>query len=313
MNQIDLRRADLNLLVVFQVLLAERHVGRAAERLSLTQSAASHALGRLRKLFSDPLFVRHPKGVEPTARALALAPDITGILSRAQSLLAAPVFDPTLARSFTMATIDLTEPTIIVPLIARLRRVAPAIDLRVVPLVREYVVAAFDRQEIDMAILNFSDPPARIASLPVLKDRYVGIARRGHPDLKRRPLTAKTYAALPHLLFSPRGDPKGIVDQPLAQLSGLKRRVVMTIPHIAAVPLIVARTDLVAVIAERVARVYAAEYDLSLFDPPVKLPEFTISILTSAARATDPALQWLTDQVRHACASNAVMKLPPFN
>src|SRR6476646_4235367 len=97
MNQIDLRRADLNLLVVFQILLAERHVGRAAKRLSLTQSAASHALGRLRDLFKDPLFVRHPKGIEPTARALALAPPIADILSRAESVLASPVFNPDLA------------------------------------------------------------------------------------------------------------------------------------------------------------------------------------------------------------------------
>jgi len=305
MNQIDLRRADLNLLVVFQVLLAERHVGRAAKRLALTQSAASHALGRLRDLFRDPLFVRHPKGVEPTARALALAPTIADILNRAQLLITSPVFDPTLACSFTIATIDLTLPTIIVPLIGHLRCVAPAIDLRVVPLVREHVVAAFDRQEIDMAILNFPDPPKRIARLPVLKDRYVGIARRGHPGLKGRSLTAKAYAALPHLLFSPRGDPKGIVDEPLAQLSGIRRRVVMTIPHISAAPSIVARTDLVAVIAERIARLYAAEHDLMLFDPPINLPEFTISVLTSAARASDPALQWLQQQVMHVCQSNA--------
>jgi DNA-binding transcriptional LysR family regulator len=305
MNEIDLRRADLNLLVVFQVLLAERHVGRAAQRLALTQSAASHALGRLRDLFNDPLFVRHPKGVEPTARALALAPPIADILNRAQSLITAPVFNPTLACSFTIATIDLTLPTIIVPLIEHLRRVAPAIDLRVVPLVREHVVAAFDRQEIDMAILNFPDPPKRIARLPVLKDRYVGIARRGHPGLKGKPLTAKAYAALPHLLFSPRGDPKGIVDEPLAQLSGIRRRVVMTIPHISAAPSIVARTDLVAVIAERIARLYATQHDLMLFDPPIKLPEFTISVLTSVARASDPALQWLQQQVTHVCESNA--------
>src|SRR5712691_9654908 len=168
MNEIDLRRADLNLLVVFQVLLAERHVGRAATRLALTQSAASHALGRLRDLFGDPLFVRHPKGVEPTARALALAPAILDILNRSQSVLASPVCDPSLARSFTIATIDLTVPTIILPLIERLRKVAPAIDLRVVPLVREHVVAAFDRQEIDIAILNFPHTPQRIARLPVL-------------------------------------------------------------------------------------------------------------------------------------------------
>jgi DNA-binding transcriptional LysR family regulator len=305
MNDIDRCRADLNLFVVFQALLAERHVGRAAQRLALTQSAASHALGRLRDLFGDPLFVRHPKGVEPTARALALAPEINDILSRAQSLLATPVFDPTVARSFTIATIDLTVPTIIVPLIEHLRRVAPAIDVRVVPLIREHVVAAFDRQEIDLAILNFPDPPKRVARSPVLKDRYVGIARRGHPAFKGTSLTAKAFAALPHLLFSPRGDPKGIVDEPLAQLSGVRRRVVMTIPHISAAPLIVARTDLVAVIAERIARFYAAEFDIMLFDPPIELPEFTISALTSTARAADPALQWLQQQVLHVCTSTA--------
>jgi DNA-binding transcriptional LysR family regulator len=84
MNEINLHRADLNLLVVFQVLLSERHVGRAAKRLSLTQSATSHALGRLRNLLGDPLFVRHPKGIEPTSRALDLAPAIADILSRAR-------------------------------------------------------------------------------------------------------------------------------------------------------------------------------------------------------------------------------------
>lgn len=304
MSEIDLRRIDLNLLVVFQALLAERHVGRAAIRLALTQSAASHALRRLRDLFGDPLFVRHPKGVEPTARALALAPTIADILNRAQSLIISPVFDPTFACSFTIATIDLTLPTIIVPLIEHLRRVAPAIDLRVVPLVREHVTAAFDRQEIDMAVLNFPNPPKRIARLPVLKDRYVGIARRGHPGLKGKTLTAKAYAALPHLLFSPRGDPKGIVDEPLAKLSGMRRRVVMTVPHISAVPLIVARTDLVAVIAERIARFYASEHDLTLFDPPIKLPEFTISVLTSVARVGDPALQWLQQRVIQVCKRN---------
>jgi DNA-binding transcriptional LysR family regulator len=241
MNEIDLRRVDLNLLVVFQVLLAERHVGRAAQRLGLTQSAASHALRRLREQFSDPLFVRHPKGIEPTSRALSLAPAIADILGRAHSLIASPKFDPNLARSFTVATIDLTLPTIIVPLIEHLRRVAPQINLRVVPLVREYVAAAFDRQEVDMAILNFPNPPKRLAQMPVLKDRYIGIARRGHPGLKRKSLTPKDYAALPHLLFSPRGDPKGIVDEPLARLGGMRRRVAITIPHISAVPPIVAR------------------------------------------------------------------------
>ena len=305
MNQIDLRRADLNLLVVFQALLAERHVGRAATRLALTQSATSHALGRLRNLFKDPLFVRHPKGIEPTAHALALAPAVIDILNRVQSLVASPTFNPDVRSSFTIATIDLTLPTIVVPLIARLRRISPAIDIRIVPLVREHVAAAFDRQEIDMAILNFPNPPKRLARFPVLKDRYVGIARRGHPALKRKALTPKAYAELPHLLFSPRGDQKGIVDEPLAQLEGLTRRVVVTVPHVSAVPLIVASTDLVAVIAERLARFYARQHELVLFEPPIKLPDFTISVLTSIARKGDPSLVWLQQQVVEVCKSGA--------
>jgi DNA-binding transcriptional LysR family regulator len=301
MNDINLRRVDLNLLVVFQLLMSERHVGRAAKRLALTQSAVSHALRRLRDLLGDPLFVRHPKGVEPTSRALGLAPAIADILNRAQLVFASPVFDPTKPCSFTIATIDLTVPTILVPLIAHLRTVAPAIDLRVLPLDRRQVVPAFDRQEIDMAILNFRDPPARIARIPVLKDRYIGIARRGHPGLKVKPLTPKAYAALSHLLVSLRGDPKGLVDEPLFQLGGLKRRIVMTVPHILAAPLIVANTDLVTLIAERIARRYASELNLIMFEPPISLPEFTIDVLTSVGRSGDPALQWLRDQVVQLC------------
>src|SRR2546429_8739549 len=122
MNEIDLRRADLNLLVTFQTLFAERHVGRAAKRLYLTQSAVSHALGRLREMFGDPLFVRHPKGVEPTTRALALAPIIADILDRASSMLASHAgFDPNTTHTFTIAGADLGVFTVLVPLIKRLR------------------------------------------------------------------------------------------------------------------------------------------------------------------------------------------------
>jgi DNA-binding transcriptional LysR family regulator len=303
MNEINLRRVDLNLLVVFQVLLSERHVGRAARRLGLTPSAASHALGRVRDLFRDPLFVRHPKGIEPTSRALNLAPAIADILSRADAVLASPVFDPNEVRSFTIATIDLNVPTILVPLIRHLRSVAPAIDLRVLPLDRHHVVAGFDRQEIDLAILNLRDPPARITRFPVLKDRFIGIARRGHPGLKAKPLTPKAYAELPHLLVSPRGDPRGLADEPLSQAGGLKRRVVMTVPHILTAPLIVANTDLVTLISERIARSYASELNLMMFEPPIRMPEFTIDILISTARSADPALQWLREQIMDVCKS----------
>jgi DNA-binding transcriptional LysR family regulator len=245
MNEIDLRRADLNLLLVLQTLLAERHVGRAARRLSLTQSAASHALVRLRHMFDDPLFVRHPKGVEPTSRALALAPLVADILDRTRSLLTSPGgFNPDTPHSFTIASADLGVFMILVPLIKRLRASAPKIDLRVRSLDGTRIVAAFDRQEVDCALMPFPEAPARIAREPALQERYVGIARRGHPALKGRKLSPKQWAALPHLLVSPRGEDSSQSDQLLASL-GLTRRIVMVVPHFLAAPLIVASSDLV--------------------------------------------------------------------
>src|SRR5262249_19748125 len=171
MKKIDLRRADLNLLVVFQRLLAERHVGRAAKRLHVTQSAASHALGRLRTMFDDPLSVRHPKGVQPTSRALALAPAIADILERANTLLVSPGgFDPNLPHTFTIGGTDLAVFTVLNPLIKRLRATAPKVDLRVRSLDGTRVVAAFDRQEIDCALVPFVEAPARIAREPLIEE-----------------------------------------------------------------------------------------------------------------------------------------------
>jgi DNA-binding transcriptional LysR family regulator len=307
MNRIDDRRLDLNLLFVFQALLSERHVGRAAQRLALTQSAASHALRRLRAMFGDPLFVRHPKGVEPTARALALAPRIAEMLDSARAMLTPfDGFDPRQARSYTIATIDHTVHTVLAPLIGRLRSLAPAIDLRVRRLDRRRIVAALDRHEVDIALMNdfallsYLDAPARVLRRPLLTDRFVGIARRGHRGLAVKPLMPEAYADLPHLLISIRGDAVGFVDPLLAQL-GLKRRIVMTVPHVMAAPPLVAASDLVTLIGERIARRAAAELDLMLFDPPLPIPGFTIDLVTSVARANDPGLRWLCDQIVEVC------------
>jgi DNA-binding transcriptional LysR family regulator len=301
MKQIDIRRADLNLLFVFQMLLAERHVGLAAKRLHLTQSAASHALARLRTMFNDPLFVRHPKGIEPTRRALALAPVIADILDRANSILAPLAeFDANKPHAFTIGGTDLCVFTVLVPLIKRLRATAPTVDLRVRSLDSTRVVAAIDRQEIDYALVPFSETLARIARQPVIKENFVGIARRGHPAFKRKRISVANWAELPHLLVSPRGEDAGEADEHLARL-GLKRRIVTVVPHFLAAPLIVANSDLVTLTTERVANYFSKELDLKIFEPPVPMRGITIDLLCSAARRTDPALRWLRDQIVEIC------------
>ena len=133
LNEIDLSRADLNLLVLFETVLEERHVGRAAARLNISPSAVSHGLGRLRRLLNDPLFLRTPKGVVPTARATELAAPIADVLARVRSVLStAEPFDPAVSmRLFTIGAPDGISAVVLPPLLARLRRAAPGIDIGV--------------------------------------------------------------------------------------------------------------------------------------------------------------------------------------
>src|SRR6187402_398182 len=131
LNQIDLSRVDLNLLVLFETVLEERHVGQAAERLNLSPSAVSHGLKRLRLLLNDPLFLRTPKGVVPTERAAQLAEPVADLLARARSVIAsAEAFDPARStRRFVIAAPDGVASVILHPLLMLLKERAPGIDI----------------------------------------------------------------------------------------------------------------------------------------------------------------------------------------
>ncbi|WP_394839074.1 LysR family transcriptional regulator [Pendulispora rubella] len=302
MKRIDLRRTNLNLLLVFDVLMTERHVGRAASRLGLTQSAVSHSLVRLREALGDPLFVRHPKGVEPTPRALELAVKISPILDSAQAVLSsAPSFEPGRPHTFSIGGTDGAINAVLVPLMERVRAEAPAIDVRVRATSRDSLLSALDRMEIDMALSVFSAPIARVTRIPVMKMDFVGIARRGHPAIGAKKLTVERFAALEHLVISPQPDGAEPIDEQLAE-RGLKRRIVVVEPHYLAAPLIVARTDLVAIVDRRLARLFAAHHALTLFEPPILPPPTTLDMLMSVARANEPPLRWLQAQIKAALA-----------
>lgn len=298
MHDIDLSRADLNLLVVFEALMRERHVGRAAKRLFLSQSATSHALNRLRDLLGDPLFVRHPKGVEPTARAHALAGPIADALRQVRAIVArqAPFEPATLRRAFKIGATDYAVFVVLAPLIARLQAAAPSLDLRVLPVDQAAVAAAFDRGELDFALGNFPAPPHRIEALPLFEERFVGVVRRGHPALKRGRMDLETFAALPHALVSLRGDPHGRVDEALAPL-GLKRRVAATVAHFLALPFLIGASNMVGVLAERAAVRMADTAGLSLFRLPLEVPSWTVHLLRSRQLGDAPEIAWFSDML----------------
>lgn len=297
LNQIDLSRTDLNLLVLFEAVEATRNVGRAAERLSLSASAVSHGLGRLRRLFGDPLFVKVPKGVLPTDRALALAPMIAAILADMRRLVAqsAP-FDPaTSTRRFVIAATDGVSAVLLPPLMAALAAQAPGIDISVRPLQQELVAGELDAGTVDMALGALIDMPARFVRHGLYHEEFCVTARGDHPWLAKPDLAG--LLACNHVLVSPRGDARGFVDDELDKL-GLRRRIGLVVPSfMSAIPLI-AEGGFVGIFPKRLVRDQSERHALALAPNPLQLPAFPIDAWMLAAATGDGGLDWLLGLIK---------------
>lgn len=297
MHRIDFSRLDLNLLTVFETIMRERHIGRAAEALHLTQPAVSHALGRLRHAFADPLFVRHARGVRPTVRADGLAAMIAPALDMLRAGFgAAQDFDPaTVKREVTIGASDYVALTLMPPLIARLRALAPGIDLRIRSVSRQSVHGELRRHEIDFAVGPMAAVPETARMRSLFTERLVLIARRDHPALRGR-LTLQRLARLDHLLVAPSGDAFGTVDGVLRE-AGFSRHIAVTVPHFLAAPFIVGMTDLVAVMAERVARAVAGPAGVQILPLPVAIAPWTLGLARPKDAPGHPALDWLEELI----------------
>lgn len=293
---VNLGAVDLNLLVALDALLTERSTTRAAARLRLTQPALSRALGRLRRLFDDPLLVRGPRGLVPTQRAVELADPVRRVLAEIERVVAhTPRFDPASAqRTFRLAMIDFAEMVLLPPLLTRLAREAPAVDVDVRAL---YTGAyeALEQGQLDGAVGVFVDtPPAGISRRKLFDERFVCVARAGHPALAR-PLTLERYAALDHVVIVPRGlKDRGFADEALAK-HGLARRITLRVPHFLVAPHVVASTDLVITLSERVARRFATLLPLVIVEPPLELPRFSVHLIWHERQQSDPANAWLRE------------------
>lgn len=310
LNSPDLSRTDLNLLVVFEAVMAERHVGRAAARLSLTPSAVSHALVRLRTLLGDPLFLRTPKGVTPTARANALAAPIADVLARARNVIASVApFDPKrAARRFTIGAPDGVSAVLLEPLLRTLKQSAPLIDIsvrQVLPRDGEAATelawnesfAAIDAGGMDACVIPVTAAPARFHVSALYAEDFVIAMRARHP-FARTP-TLKAFCAAEHLVVSHTGDPNGFVDTTLAQRK-LARRVALTVPNFMFALSVLAESDLIAALPRRFVSQYGKRYGLITREAPLKLPGFTISLIASHAAMQDAGVAWLAAQLERA-------------
>jgi len=295
MARSPLAAIDANLLVALEALLAEEHVGRAARRMGVSASAMSHTLARLRELVGDPLLVRTGQRMSLSPRARELVTPMRDALGLLATVLARP---PELdlareRRTLRMAAVDYAQSLLLPGLVALLARDAPGLDLVVTPFSGD-TMRELASGDLDLA-LSMHRSATGMRSRIIHEEPFVCCARRGHPVLRER-LGVRRFAALEHVLISPRGRVPGAVDEALKQ-RGLKRRVVAVVTTFLAAAQIVATGDAVLTCARRSAEQAEQWFGLQQFRPPITLAPAKLGMYWHERHVADPLLAWLRDRV----------------
>lgn len=318
MTPLNFRSLDLNLLRVFDEVMAERSLTRAAHKLSITQPAVSNAMRRLRDVVGDELVVRSGQGVEPTPIGLALWTPVREALTQLQESLAPGRFDPATAEStFVLAMADATAATLVPALVGIITREAPGVSIRVLPLTTRDPRRLLEEKAADMAVGYFpsvlADLTARAQSGDVVAfesrrlydSEYVCVMRQGHP-LAGAPLTLDAYCAARHMLVSFSGRPFGFIDEALASL-GRERKVVITVNQFFTAGRVVTDSDLLTVLPRHFVPVTGLADTLVQKTLPLNVPAVHVDALWRRRDVQQAAMTWLL----HALARAARQAFPP--
>ena len=297
MHQVNLAGLDLNLLPALEALLRHRNVTHAASDVGLSQPAMSRALSRLRTLLDDQLLVRGHNGLVLTPKAQSLVPRLATTIGELKGLFREPSFDPaTEHRTIRVAAADTQTVLLAPPLMARLLREAPGIDLRFEP----YGPDLFRRMEtnaLDVAFaLSTTDLPMGVVSMPLARDRLALVMRRGHPRSSQT-WSIDDYGSVDHVSVALLNDGRSELDGLLAA-AGVRRRVALVTPHFTTALAAVAATDMVTTISDAFARRFADMFDLSVRPPPFAKTELAMMLVWSHVRASDPILVWFRELLR---------------
>jgi DNA-binding transcriptional LysR family regulator len=289
----ELHELDLNLLVVFNELLTERRVSKAADKLGVSQPAVSNSLAKLRRLFDDELLLRTPKGMEPTPYAEQLAESVGYALSMIHSgINQRTEFEPASAeRDFTISVTDIGEIYFMPPLIERLRREAPCVALSTVRNTATTLRDDLESGKVDLAIGLLPQLKAGYFQRRLFSQSYVCLMRREHRLDKKR-ISLSEYSGAEHLVVVSAGTGHGKVDE-LLKRSGVDRRIRLTVPHYVSVGHILQASDLVATVPERLADRLVEPFGLVKVPHPAKLPEVAINVFWHAKYHRAPANRWL--------------------
>jgi len=297
----DLRRVDLNLLLVFRALMRERSVTRAARRLFLGQPAVSGALKRLRAAFDDELFVRTPQGIAPTQRALEFSRHIEPLLqSLHQAMTQQPAFEPAGAqRVFRVGLSDSLEAVLMPEIMDRLARHAPDVKLVVRTADSTRAAAMLDDGSIELAVGVFPEcvPWQRRRSL--FQWRFVSVYNAHLIRARRKHLTLEDFLRHRHVLTSFSAGLHGYIDEQL-ELRGLRRRVVFSSPNFMTSPFMARRTPVIVTVPDFIAEVWRDTLGLSLSPLPFQVPCYEVSLMWAATSDRDAGLTWLASQFTEA-------------
>lgn len=287
----------LERLAALDALLGTGSVTAAARRLGLSQPAMSRLLGRLREELQDPLLVRAGRGLVPTPRALALAPALHAALEAVRQAVAPPeAFSPaTSRRTWRLATADYATAVLVAPLLERLAKEAPGMQVSTVPLTASAAVELV-QGEVDAVLCPPRDLGAGLVWSRLLRDDWVAVLRGGHPSGGARQLTLEALCTTPQVFVAPSGQASGVLDVALARL-GRRRQVALTVPSFLLAPVVVARTGLLGVVPRRVAAALAGPLGLEVLELPLPLPGLAVASGWHERSRRDPAHQWFRRQL----------------
>jgi DNA-binding transcriptional LysR family regulator len=313
---IEIRMVDLNLFRVFDAIMLHRSVRKASQELSVTPSAVSHALNRLRQTIDDELFVPGERGMEPTRRAIELAAAVREGLESFELALTTKPFVPIEAvRTFRIAASDNTSVVILPSLVKRLSKNAPQVDLRVFPLNRLDVVRELENGQIDLVIGWFGELPVSMRRATLYWEEEAIVVRSGHP-LTQGIVTKQRLFEFSHVVVELTGTEEHQADG-FAYDKGVARRVwierallefqdekldlvgraAVCVPHFAAVPPLLEATDMVATLPRRLALWTTAHFPVVMLELPYPPKRVEIEMVCDQGAARDSGLQWLIDEL----------------
>ncbi len=312
----NFRTLDLNLLRVFDAVMTERSLTRAARSLSLTQPAVSNALSRLRVALGDELVRRSGQGVSPTPRAVSLWPSVRDALRQLQHALAPDSFVAREAdNSFVLAMADATVVELLPRLMGVVAAEAPGVSLRVVPLRTRDPRQLLDDEAVDLAVGHFPAVKAALSGQAqvgkgvafahhrLYDSEYVCVMRKGHA-LASGPLTLSRFCAARHLLVSFSGEPFGFIDEALAA-RGRRRQIVLTLNQFFTAARVVADTDLLTVLPRHFLQSAGVIDDLVARPLPLEVPPIHIDAVWHVRQDTNSAHRWLRDLVQRSVRESA--------